>query len=882
MRKLYALFFLCCLGSAAIAQTVTVNATGAAGSYKTGYVYNNLTPSRNDGNMQVKFVTGAVSATNGEKRGWAVFNLSGVLPAGVTVTSASIRLTNTALVNATNPAAAIYYYAGDMSTITTPATIFNNCALAGQQAWSGNFGNSTPPVTVTYPLNATALAFLAGYSGSASGYATFCFSTSSNAAQQYTFQGEGGTAATQPQLSITYQCSGISAVSASAAPSPVCIGSTLSLSGVAIGGDINGYTWAGPAGYSSTQLNSSLTAAAASAGVYTLTAYNSMGCGVSSTVSVTTSAAPGPITGNLTPCAGSKTTLSSLPATGTWSISSTSGAVISPAGVVTAGSATGTTNVTYTFPSGCKSIASLTVLDTPTVIVGISPICAGTATTYTCTPGSGSWSVNPSTVAAVNPSTGILNAIAAGNAYVTYTGLNGCNSRRTILVNQPPNATITTSTGSYELCQSLSLSLSNTVLGGTWSTTSSNITINPATGVVTGTSLGTASVTYTNSCGVAYGTIDVVGPPPPITGVFSTCVNALSLLHNAEPGGVWISSNPGIAAAAAGFGTITGVTAGSVTITYRAPSGCTVTTPFTVNPLPNPILGVAQACVNGTTNLSEVSTGGVWSSADSFIARVNSTGKVTGMVAANTTITYTFPSTGCYVTVPFTVNPLPVAITGNNAVCALKSDTLYNLSLGGSWTSSNGSIAAINALGIVNGVSAGTVNITYTLPTGCYRTRSFTVHPLPNAVISYNGVTNTMSTSTYYTSYQWYYNGVPIPGANVSTVAAVDNGSYQVYVTDTFGCERLSGAYNLVAVGIKEVNANGEISIAPNPTTGLINVVAPVPVTATVTNTMGKTVLTRKDAHALDLSELPNGMYLVTLTDENGRKLAVTRVVKQQ
>lgn len=877
------MFILCCVGASAVAQTVTVNATGAVGSYKTGYVFRTSTPTRNDGNIQVKWYSGTPTATAGDKRGWAVFDLSGLIPAGTVVTGATIRMYNTALVNTTNPSADINYYSGDMSTITNPTTIYNNCAIAGQNAWTGNFGNSGTPVTYTYTLNSTALGFLSGYSGVGSGFATFCFVTNTNANQQYTFTGETGTATTVPQLSITYQCTGISAVSASASPVPACAGATLNLNGTALGGDINGYTWAGPAGFSSTDMNTSLTATTAAAGTYTFTAYNSLGCASSSTVAVTVNPSPGAITGNLTPCAGAKTTLSSLPATGTWSINSTSGAVISPAGVVTAGSATGTTTVSYTFPStGCRATATITTLDTPAAITGPSPICAGTATTYSSTTPSGIWEVNPGTVAAINPTTGILNGIAMGSATVTYTGLNGCRTRRTIAVNVPPNSTITSSTGSFNICPSLSLTLSNTVVGGSWSTSSSNITINPATGMVTGVTLGSAPVTYTNTCGVAYATIEVVGPPPPITGTFSTCVNATTALSNSEFGGIWSSDAPGIAAAAAGFGTVTGVTAGSTTITYRAPSGCYVTTPFTVNPIPTPILGINQACVGFSSTLSDVSPGGVWSTGDAFIATVNATGKVTGIVAANTTITYTYPTTGCYVTIPFTVNPLPVAISGAVEICALKSDTVRNLSLGGSWTSSNSGIAAVNSAGIVSGVTAGTVNITYTLPTGCYRTRSFTVHPLPNAVISYNGVTNTLSTGTFYTSYQWYYNGVPIPGATSPTVAAVDNGSFQVYVTDTFGCEKLSGAYNMAAVGITEVNDGNGIAIAPNPTTGIIVVTAPVRVTATVTNTVGKTVLTQPDAHTLDLGDLANGMYLVTLTDENGRKLATTRIVKQQ
>jgi uncharacterized protein YjdB len=879
MKKLYALLSGCLLALTSVAQTttVTVNATGAAGSYKTGWVRVWNTISTFDGDMNVKFNT-ATTATNGMRRGWAVFNTAGLVPPGASVTAASVRFTISNAATGGNPTCAISGWAGDMSTIaaSSPGTVATNCSgtAFNSSTWGGGTG------TLTKNFNATGVNFVNTNIGT---IFSICFSaTSTPVGQIYTVTGETGSTSTQPQLAITYSCTGVTGVTASL-PAPVCLGSTFTLAGAATGA--GSYSWSGPGGFSSTDQNPSLTATTASAGVYSFTAYYNApgGCGVTTTLSVAANTPPTAITGNTTPCAGSYTTLSSSPATGTWSYSSTSGATMA-GNVLHAGSSSGATTVTYTLPSGCAVTAGISTLDTPTAIVGPSSICSGIPTNYTSSPLSGVWNVNPSGIASIHPATGSLTGLSLGSAVITYTGPNTCTTTRALTVLVPPNS-IVSSSGSFDLCPSLSFTLTDDIPGGTWSTTSGNISLTSA-GVVTANTIGLATVTYSNICGSVTADVNVTPPPDPITGVFSACVNASSLLHNTTPGGLWTSSNPSIAAAAAGFGTVTGVSQGTANITYTAPSGCVAITPFTVKPIPGPIQAPApgfNACASGGTRvLFDDSTGGIWSTADPFIATIESTGKVHGVSAATTTITYTYPATGCYVTAAFTVNPLPVAITGNNAMCRLTSDTLYDLSLGGTWTSNNGGIAAISSTGVVTGVSAGTTTITYTLPTGCYRTRPVTIHPLPNPSISFDWYLNTFSVPAYYVSYQWYYNGNEIPGAVSRFLAATENGNYAVHVVDTFGCENTSPVYVMTNLAVDNFNSSEAITVAPNPTTGNLIIRSSVKVNAVVTGVEGKVLMTQNDAHALDISSLPDGIYMIMLTDEHGNKLTTRKIVKQQ
>jgi len=69
--------------------------------------------------------------------------------------------------------------------------------------------------------------------------------------------------------------------------------------------------------------------------------------------------------------------------------------------------------------------------------------------------------------------------------------------------------------------------------------------------------------------------------------------------------------------------------------------------------------------------------------------------------------------------------------------------------------------------------------------------------------------------SSHGSSYQWYLNGSPITGATDSFYVAHQGGTYAVQITDsTGGCNSIS---NGLAMGLKELTGNGDITIYPNP-----------------------------------------------------------------
>jgi len=136
-----------------------------------------------------------------------------------------------------------------------------------------------------------------------------------------------------------------------------------------------------------------------------------------------------------------------------------------------------------------------------------------------------------------------------------------------------------------------SVVLNNLPTPGSWTLTRSpgNITTT-GTGTsttVTGLSEGTYTFTVTNAsnCPSPPSGNVVIDPQPavpePITGVTTVCAGSSITLSNASSGGTWESLNT-TTASINSSGEVTGLSAGTSTITYTLPSGCYTTTTVTV------------------------------------------------------------------------------------------------------------------------------------------------------------------------------------------------------------------------------------------------------------------------------------------------------------
>jgi len=211
------------------------------------------------------------------------------------------------------------------------------------------------------------------------------------------------------------------------------------------------------------------------------------------------------------------------------------------------------------------------------------------------------------------------------------------------------------------------------------------------TSTISGLSSGTAYFVRayaTNSAGTAYGnevtfSTTACSGAPSVNGPSVVCVNANITLTASVTGGSWSSSNNAVATVNAS-GVVSGVGAGSATITYTiaASGGCPAVTAnraVTVNPLPNAgaISGGTSVNVGSTLQLSSSVSGGSWSSSSSAIATVSTSGLVSGVSAGSATITYSVTNScgTATATATITVNantpPPPSCPTTGNVITQL-------------------------------------------------------------------------------------------------------------------------------------------------------------------------------------------------------------------
>lgn len=91
-----------------------------------------------------------------------------------------------------------------------------------------------------------------------------------------------------------------------------------------------------------------------------------------------------------------------------------------------------------------------------------------------------------------------------------------------------------------------------------------------------------------------------------------------------------------------------------------------------------------------------------------------------------------------------------------------------------------------------------------------------TVFPAPNqpTISQTLGILNA-DTINSYTTYLWYFNGIPIPNSDSASITPVQSGDYMVQVTDSFGCSSISIPFPFVNTSI--TNAQSQINLSPNP-----------------------------------------------------------------
>ena len=306
----------------------------------------------------------------------------------------------------------------------------------------------------------------------------------------------------------------------------------------------------------------------------------------------------------------------------------------------------------------------------------------------------------------------------------TITGCSSENNSDPITINPTPTTNLN---GPDNICVGSTSNITPSV-NGSWTSSDPLIATVSNSGLITGVSPGIATFTYTNSLtGCISDPSDTLtvtsGPIITLTGVDELCIGETTTFTPTS-GGIWTSSDDDVATIT-NAGVVTAVGAGSATFVFEENgTGCQSedSDPIIVNPTPIVFIdGSDIICKGGTTNLLP-NTGGTWESSDTLIATVTNAGLVTGISEGTVTFTFTLDATGCPsdATDPVTVSPAPDAqITGPTEIC-IASTTTLSPATGGTWISSNPSVATVTNTGIVTAHAPGKVTFSFTeTATGC-------------------------------------------------------------------------------------------------------------------------------------------------------------------
>lgn len=276
------------------------------------------------------------------------------------------------------------------------------------------------------------------------------------------------------------------------------------LSGSDVGVNYQEYLGGSPIGTPIPGSGSPLFIVDAVAGTYSIVATDATtGCSsaMSGTPTVSINPAPSPITGTFDICIGATTTLSDTDPGGTWSSATTSVATIDAGGNVTSVAA-GTTIISYTFTTtGCAATVTETVEALPVVapISGSADVCVGGNTMLSDATAGGAWSSSAPTTADVS-GTGLVTGFALGTATISYTVTNGAGCTTTVTKDETVHALPAAPSailGPMSVCAGSSITLSDSVSGGTWSSGDVTVATVNTTGSVGGVNTGAATIFYT-------------------------------------------------------------------------------------------------------------------------------------------------------------------------------------------------------------------------------------------------------------------------------------------------------------------------------------------------------------------------------------------------
>ena len=397
-----------------------------------------------------------------------------------------------------------------------------------------------------------------------------------------------------------------------------------------------------------------------------------------------------------------------------------------------------------------KSETTLTVGATEALVATVAPANATDKTV--------SWSSSNTSVATV--SDGTVTAKGVGTTTITATA-GGKSATCTVTVTPilVSSITLSSSTASVNVGSTVTLTATATPTNAadktvSWSSSNTGVATVSSTGVVTGVASGMATITatandgsgVTASCTVTVSNVAVTGVTLNKTTLSLVNGNSETLTATVAPANAtdktvsWSSSNTSVATVSDGTVTAKGVGTTTITATAGGKSAtCTVTvTPILVSSI---TLSSSTASVNvgSTVTLTATATPTnaadktvSWSSSNTGVATVSSSGVVTGVASGTATITATAnDGSGVTATCSVTVN--------NNSVQSISlNKSLFALTIGSTevltasitpidatdksvtWSSTKASVASVSSRGKVTALAVGSTTIKVRTTDGGY------------------------------------------------------------------------------------------------------------------------------------------------------------------
>jgi hypothetical protein len=627
----------------------------------------------------------------------------------------------------------------------------------------------------------------------------------------------------------------------------------------------------------------SATATGLTAGNYTVTITDNNGCTITTNGTVTQPAA---VTATITAssnvlCNGGNTgsaTVTGGGGTPGYTYLWTGGQTSATAG----GLSTGTYSVTVTDNVGCTAVTSATINQPAALSASITasapPLCNGGSNgSATVTAAGGTPGYNYNWTGGQTTST--ASGLSAGTYTVTVTDLNGCTATTAVTISEPIILTAVIAAQTNVSCNggnngSATVSGSGGTLPYSYSWTGGQTTVTAG-----GLSAGTYTVTITDAAGCT-ATVSATITQPTVVSASAIVTNTLCYGNNT--GAINLTPAGGTApytflwSNTATSEDISGMAAGTYTVTITDANGCTTTLSQTITEpaaLTAGITAFTDATGAGVCDGTATAAGSNGTPGYTYNWSGGQTGAgVSGLCAGTYTVTVT-DANGCTAVAIVTIsepNNINVVIT------ASANNSCFNSCNGTATASASGGVPPYSYLwddgqttAGASGLCAGTHTVTVSDFNGYTGTASVIITE-PAVVIasiaaqtnvSCNGGNNgsaTVSVSGGTVPYSYIWTG----GQSSVSATGLSAGSYTVTVTDANNCSETASVTITEPTALTATTTAGNVSCNGS-STGSVNLTASggtLPYTFTWSNS----------ATSEDISGLAAGTYSVTVTDARG------------